>query len=293
VTTVGELLAEGRRALAGASFEPLPREAALLLGHLLGRSEAQILARPEAPVTVDEAGRFRALLARRLTGEPFAHLTGEREFYGRPFTVDRRGLVPRPETEHLVEAALDLHLPPSPRILDLGTGTGCLAITLVLELPGARAVATDVSLPALDLLRANLRRHRVAGRVAAVAADLDAGIRLDRFDLVVSNPPYVDPAVADQLSPEVRDFDPPTALFAADAGRAAIHRLLHAAHRLRPGVHLLIEIGHDQAEWLRATVAAAADDDDVRDVELVELRRDYGGILRTAVLRRAIPGPPP
>ena len=154
-STVQGLLVEARRRLAAAPFAPPAREAGLLLAHALGVSEAQVLARHDEDVPAAAADRFLALLERRLAGEPFAYLTGEREFYGRGFRVDRRVLIPRPETEHLVEAALALPLPPGPRILDLGTGSGCLAVTLAAELPAATVVATDLSLAALAVARAN------------------------------------------------------------------------------------------------------------------------------------------
>ena len=281
-TTIGDLLRQGRRALAAvAGFEPSPREANLLLGHVLGLGEASLLARTGEAVAADDEARFRRLLERRLAGEPVAYLFGEREFYGRRFAVDPRVLIPRPETEHLIEAALKLDLPaPPPLILDLGTGSGAIAVTLALEIPGARVVAADLSLPALAVLRSNVRRHGVGDRVAAVRADLGAALRLDRFDLVVSNPPYVDPREAAGLSPEVRDYEPHLALFAPGAGRAVLERLLDDARALRPGVHLLAEIGYDQSGWLRSAASSR------REVELVEIVRDYGGIPRTAVIRR-------
>ncbi len=282
--TVGDLLRQGRQALAeAAGFEPSLREANLLLRHVLGLGEASLLARRDEAVTADAAARFREFLARRLRGEPVAYLLGEREFYGRPFAVDPRVLIPRPETEHLVEAALALELPASPRILDLGTGSGVIAVTLALEIPGSRVVATDLSLAALQVLRSNVRRHAAEGRVAAVGGDLGAALRLDRFDLVVSNPPYVDPREAAELSPEVRDFEPHLALFAPGSGRRVLERLLDEARSLRPGVHLLLEIGYDQSEWLRAAVAGR------RHLEPIEIVRDYGDIPRTAVLRRRSP----
>ncbi len=279
--TVHELLRQARKGLAAAPFEASPREAGLLLGHVLGLGEAGVLARRDEPVSNAAARRFQRLLRRRLTGEPVAHLFGEREFYGRPFTVDRRVLVPRPETEHLVEAALALDLPPAPRILDIGTGSGCIALTLALEIPGARLIATDISLDALEVFRANRRRHRLESRAAAVCADLTAALDLAPFDLVVSNPPYIDRREEPSLSPEVTAFEPHAALFPPDGdGRSTLTRLLAAAPSLRPGTHLLLEIGYDQGEWL-AHQADATD-----GVELVEIVRDLAGLPRTAVLRR-------
>ncbi len=189
-------------------------------------------------------------------------------------------LIPRPETEHLIEAVLALELPEAPRVLDVGTGSGCIAVTLAAELPAARLVASDLSLGALRVAAANAARHGVAGRVRLLAADLTAALCLERFDLVVSNPPYVNPDEAGDLSPEVVDFEPYAALFAADAGRAVLARLLEAAPALRRGTPLVIEIGYDQSQWLRDVVAER------REFEIEDSVRDYGGVLRTAVLRR-------
>ncbi len=281
--TIGELLRDARRRLASAPFEPAGREAVLLLARVLDRGEAGVLAHPEKTVPEATAERFLALLARRLTGEPVAYLFGEREFYGRSFAVDRRVLIPRPETEHLIEAALALELPPRPRVADAGTGSGAIAVTLALEMPGARVVATDVSLPALQVARANVRRHGVRGRVALAATDLVSAVDLERIDLLVSNPPYIDPAVAPELSPEVTAFEPHLALFAPARGRAVIERLLDEASGLRAGAHMVLEIGHDQGDWLETAV------DEHEGWDLFEMIRDYGGILRTAVLRRQSP----
>lgn len=278
--SIGDLLQAARRRLARAPFTPSTREAALLLGHVLGLSEAAVLARYGETVDGVSRARFAALLERRLAGEPVAYLIGEREFYGRPFTVDRRVLIPRPETEHLIEAALALELPRAPRVLDVGAGSGSIAVTLALEIPGARVVASDTSLGALRVLAANAGRHGVRDRVSILAADLAAGLRLERFDLVVSNPPYVDPAEKERLSPEVVEYEPPAALFASDCGRSVIARLLAAASGLRPGTPLVIEIGYDQSEWLRSAVAGR------RELAVRDVVRDYAGIPRTAILER-------
>lgn len=277
---IGDLLRSARRRLARAPFEPSTREAALLLGHVLGLGEAAVLARDDEAVDEETRRRFAALLERRLAGEPVAYLLGEREFYGRPFTVDRRVLIPRPETEHLIEAVLALDLPEAPRILDVGAGSGSIAVTLALEIPGARVVASDTSLGALRVLAANVARHGVGDRVSPVAADLAGALRLESVDLLVSNPPYVDPAEKARLSPEVVDFEPGAALFAPQSGRAVIERLLAEASALRPGTPLVIEIGYDQAEWLRAAVSGR------RDLAVRDVIRDYAGLDRTAVLER-------
>jgi release factor glutamine methyltransferase len=277
--TIDELLARARPRLAAAPFGPSTREAALLLGHVLGLSEAQVLARGDEPVGELPRRRFLALLERRLGGEPVAYLVGEREFYGRSFAVDRRVLVPRPETEHLAEAALAARLPSSPRILDLGTGSGCLAVTLALELPAARLVASDVSPGALAVAAANVRRWQVERRVKLVAADLFAGLDLAVFDLVVSNPPYVDRRDAPTLSPEVVDFEPELALFAADRGEAVLARIFAGAAALRPGALVLVEIGRGQLPSLENRLRASP-------LQILDAWNDYSRIPRVLRLSR-------
>jgi release factor glutamine methyltransferase len=278
--TLDDLLREGREILAGAPIDIPRREAALLLARAADLDEARLRARTDRPASAELAERYRELLRRRSKGEPVAYLFGEREFFGRPFAVDSRVLVPRPETEHLVERALALELPPRPRILDLGTGSGCIAITLVLELPDARVVATDLSLDALQVARANARRHRLGPRLALLAADLAAPLALGAFDLVVSNPPYIDPGDAPGLSPEVRDHEPHLALFAPGHGTSVLERLLAAGRGMAPGVSLLLEIGHDQVRALHDAVT------DAPGLEWVEAFEDYAGIHRVVHLRR-------
>ncbi len=281
--TIAQLLAEARPRLAATSFEAPPREAALLLGWLLGLSEAQILAHGEREVPEETAERFRSLLERRLTGEPVAYLLGEREFYGRPFAVDPRVLIPRPETEHVVEEALAIPLPERPWILDVGTGSGILPVTLALEIPGARMVGTDISPGALAVASGNARRHGVSDRTLFVGADLAHGLDLARFDLVVSNPPYIDAGDAPSLSPEVVDFEPHLALFApgfGDGGDSLLARLFALlGSGLRPGIRAIVEIGFGQIEAARRHAEASG-------LHFAGSRRDYAGIPRVVVLER-------
>jgi release factor glutamine methyltransferase len=283
MATLRQLLAEARPLLAATPFAASRREAALLLGHVLGLTEAQVLAREESAVAPEAERRFRDLLARRLGGEPVAYLKGEREFWGREFHVDPRVLIPRPETEHLVEMALAEPLPPAPLILDVGTGSGILAVTLALEIPRAQLVATDLSPGALAVADGNARRHRVRSRVHLLGLDLTAGLDLSRFDLVVSNPPYVDRSEAAEMSPEVCNFEPHLALFPPGAGDAVLARLFAQCSGLRPGlrrgVPLAVEIGRGQLDPVRRHAAATG-------LEVAGVREDYAGIPRTVLLRR-------
>lgn len=290
MAAIRDLLSDAKALLAAAAHAPSPREAHLLLGHVLGLSEARLIARDREPVPAAAERRFRDLLARRLTGEPVAYLTGEREFYGRSFRVDRRVLVPRPETEHLVAAALDaadeLGLPEAARVLDVGVGSGAIAVTLALERPAWRVVGTDVSPGALALARANARRLG-AGSCAFIACDLASALRVEAFDLLVSNPPYVPVEEAPALSPEVRDFEPGGALFSPAEetpggpapGTRIASRLLGQAGSLPQRAAVILEIGHGQLDGVRALAGR-------HGWRLARAIPDYAGIPRTVVLRR-------
>lgn len=283
--TIAQLLAEARPRLAATAFRAPPREATLLLGQLLGLSEAQVLAHGEREVPAESAEQFQSLLERRLTGEPVPYLLGEKEFYGRPFHVDARVLIPRPDTEHVVEEALSAPLPERPWILDVGTGSGILAVTLALEIPGSRTVGADVSPGALAVARGNARRHGVADRALFTGADLAHGLDLARFDLVVSNPPYVDLEDAPVLSHEIVKFEPHVALFAPPGGYrgdsvlARLVALLGETGRLRSGVRAIVEIGFGQLEAVRRHAAASG-------LHFIGARQDYAGIPRVVVLER-------
>jgi release factor glutamine methyltransferase len=275
-SSIGELLGRARARLAAAPFAT-PREAHLLLGHVLGLAEASLLARDDEPVADTEAQQFAALLERRLAGEPVAYLVGGKEFFGRWFAVDRRVLVPRPETEHLVEAALLLagSLPSRPRILDLGTGSGCIAVTLALEVAGSRVAATDRSPAALAVARANARA--LGARVDFIAAGWAAPLRVESFDLLVSNPPYLDPA--GPVMPEVAQWEPAAALWAGTGGLDAYRTLLASLADARAGTPLLLEIGLDQTTPLADLAESAG-------WRLASVHRDLAGIERIVELRQ-------
>lgn len=270
----------GREHLAGAVEQPR-REAALLLGEVLRLSEAQLYARADDEVPEPAAVSYGQLVRRRADRIPVAYLLGRREFFGRSFAVDPRVLIPRPETEHLVEAALNC-IDDGARVLDVGTGSGCIAVTLALERPGGRIVATDLSAGALAVAAANCREHGVADRVRLVRADLLPALRPGAFDVVVCNPPYIDVGEWPSLMPEVRDHEPPEALLAGD-GLDFYRRLFAAGDFLRAGQRLLLEIGKGQLEAVRELAEGSG-----FDVEWVVA--DLAGISRVLTLRR-LPGP--
>ncbi len=279
MSRVRDLQIEGRVALSGRVAISPGREASRLLAHLLGLTEGALPGCDEREVEPETACRFRELLARRAAGEPAAYLTGAREFFGRPFEVDSRVLVPRPETEHLVEIALGLPLPAAARVLDIGSGSGAVAVTLAAERPAWCVIGSDLSLGALAVARRNGARLAPGARLGFVAADLAQPLELFSVDLVVSNPPYIDPNDAGGLAPDVRDHEPALALF-ADAGTALIEALIAAGSGLKSGAYLVLEVGAGQARngAERAREAGFYDH--------VAVLPDLAGIERNVVLRR-------
>lgn len=255
--TVREMVELGRAFLAKKGVEPAKREAELLVAHALGLDRLGLFLVLERPLEREEIVRGREFLTRRGKREPTAYVTGQREFYGRTFKVGPGVLVPRPETELLVDRAR-AHAAGRAGLacLDLGTGSGCLAITLALELAEACVTASDLSARALAYARENA--SELAASVEFLEGDGLAPVAGRRFDLVLSNPPYVDPAQRATLAPEVAGFEPPEALF-APAGAPdhwALELARAARERLAPGGLLLVELGHDQAPRLRAPLQA-------------------------------------
>jgi release factor glutamine methyltransferase len=234
-------------------------EAQLLLAHVLGCSRVQLYTGFDRPLAEPELARYRGLIKRRLDGESVAYLLGEQEFWGLPFFVDASVLVPRPDTETVIEVArgtrADLAAPC--RVLDLGTGSGVIAISLAKELPGAQVVATEVSAAAAEVARRNAERNGVADRVEIRIGDLFAPVAGERFDLIASNPPYIASAVIPTLSPEVRR-EPAIALDGGADGLVFYDRICAAAAaHLAPGGALVLEHGFDQADAVRARLEAA------------------------------------
>lgn len=252
--TVGETLAAAVARLAACGV-PEPRAAAeVLLAHALATARAGLVVAARDPLPDAAARRFAGLLARAAAREPVAYVIGEREFWSMSFAVDARVLVPRPETEFVVETALRV-APGARCVLDVGTGSGAIAAALRRELPAARVWASDRDAGALAVARANCAR--LAPGVGLVRADLLAAFRRGAFDLVVANPPYVASDEIAALEPEVRDHEPRVALDGGPDGMAVLRALVAAAPRvLADGGWLVVECGAGQAPALRAAFAA-------------------------------------
>ena len=250
--TVSEALRLATQQLAKAGVAEPAWDAELLLRHVLDWDRGALLTREAAVLTADQETRFLSLVAERATRRPLQHLTGVQAFYGRDFVVSPDVLIPRPETEVLVEAALERLPAGQPSVVvDIGTGTGCIALTIAAERPASEVHALDISREALDVARSNAQRLGLQARVRFYQGDLALPLRdmVRRVDLVASNPPYIDAADFDGLMPEVRDHEPRVALVPAPDLPRMYRRLVGGARRLlRPGGVLLLEMGQGQAE---------------------------------------------
>ena len=254
-------------------------DAQVLACHVLGVNRAWLAANPFRILTETEDARLDALVAQRALGAPVAYLVESREFYGRDFSVGPAVLIPRPETETLVEAALE-RIAPDARVLDLGTGSGAIAVTLACERPQARMTASDVSAEALALARANASAHGCAPRISFVQGSWYEAVRGQRFDLIVSNPPYV--AAADEhLSDGDLRFEPRQALTDGSAdGLASIRAIVAGAReQLQPGGWLLFEHGYDQGPAAAELLARAGFEDRIAVADLAGIPRVAGGKL--------------
>lgn len=261
-------------ALAAARAKLPASEARLLLGHVLGQPAAWLLAHDDE--ALDEAALlgFASLVARRAGGEPVAYLTGYRELFGREFAVSPAVLIPRPETELLVEVALaNIAAGDAPDILDLGTGSGCIAITLALECPQAQVSAVDMSETALAVARRNA--EYLGGRVRFLHSDWFAALAGERFDLIVANPPYIAASDPHLATGDLR-HEPPAALSSGSDGLEAIRHIIAAASaHLSAEGQLWLEHGYDQAEAVRGLLTAAGLVD-------IQQHRDLAGIVRVS-----------
>jgi release factor glutamine methyltransferase len=253
---------------------PSPRlDAEVLLASALGTDRVRLVIESERELETGELGLYRTLIERRRRGEPVAYILGRREFFGLDFAVDRRALVPRPDTETLVEVALERTRPRSlyGRALDLCTGSGCVAVAFAKARPTWRVTATDISTDAVTLAWENARRAGVASSLATIAGDLFTPVGSEHFELVVANPPYVPSDDIAGLDVDVRDFEPRQALDGGADGLELVRAVVAAAPRhLVPGGVLAVEVGFDQATRTRTLFEAAG-------FSAIESRRDYGG----------------
>ena len=275
--TVQAALAEATRTLQRAGVEDAGNDARRLLAASLALSSAQLLASPEARLGGEQADVFARYVARRAAREPVSRILGEREFYGRPFRVDARVLVPRPDTETLVETALKRTLNRSlyGRALDLCTGSGCVATSFALERRTWRVTGLDVSEAAARLARENAERLGAAFSTRWLVGDLYEPLAAgERFELITANPPYIPHADIATLDADVRDFEPHLALDGGADGLALLRRVIqHAPDYLAPAGILALEVGHDQASRVSELLEA-------RGFQAIESARDYGRIER-------------
>ena len=295
-TDVRAALKDGMAQLRAANVPSSTLAAELLLMHAFGHDRTWLYTHPEAEVDASAAREYFRLIARRAAGEPTQYLTGKQEFWGLEFEVTPAVLIPRPETEHVIEVALerlgprgikiDMRTgePSSPlRIADVGTGSGCLAVALAHELPHAEIVATDISAAALEVALRNATRHRVASRIRFLEGDLLKPVppSPESFDLIVSNPPYVAQNDAATLAREVREHEPHAALFGGPSGIEIYERLIEqAGELLRSGGVLVLELGYDSAQYVRAILVAQ------RHWVNVSVTKDLAGIPRVLAAER-------
>ena len=299
-TTAIDVRAALKEAIARLRAARVPSQtlaAELLLMHALGRDRTWLYTNPDQALDASAAETYFALIARRAAGEPTQYLTGKQEFWGLEFEVTPAVLIPRPETEHVIEVALErlgergiqINMKtgaPSPalRIADVGTGSGCLAVALAHELPHAKILATDISAAAIEVARRNAARHHLSGRIQFIPANLleNAPVSPLSFDLIVSNPPYIAREEAASLPAEVRDHEPHAALFGGRTGTETYAELIRqAGELLRPAGVLVLELGYNSADAVRKILQAE------RRWANISLTNDLAGIPRVIAAERA------
>ena len=282
MTTPYERIAQARSRLvrAGIPDQDAAFDAEVLARHALGWDRAALVSRGRETAPPGFTERFDALVSRRVLREPVAYIVGHREFWGLEFEVTPDVLIPRPETEIIVEEAVAFaRANACRRIVDAGTGSGCIAVAVARELSDVQVIATDVSVAALAIASKNAARHGVANRISFVRMDLLDGLDA-AADLILSNPPYLRERDAAVLQPEVAKFEPWPALFGGDDGLDVVRRLVQEAPKaLAPGGRLVIEFGVDQEHGVRSAAESAG-------WNVVTLRPDLRGIPRTIVLSR-------
>jgi len=278
--SIANAVVEGTQQLRDAAVPDARRDAGSLLAHVLGRDRTFLIAHADGALSDEEFRAFRFLIERRARGEPAQYITGHQEFFKLDFEVTRAVLIPRPETELIVETALELLRNDSkPRLADIGTGSGCIAISLLHEMNAARAVATDVSVAALAVAQRNAECHCVADRLELLESDCFSAMDASgSFSLIASNPPYVSDGELKDLQTEVH-YEPRAALAGGPDGLSVIRRLLEQAPPfLRPGGYFLFEIGFGQSEAVEQLI-------DRRVWKLLEIQRDLQQIPRVFVLQ--------
>jgi len=281
--TIQEALAAATAELAKGGVPHASLDAEALLRHITGWDRGAVLSRPEAPVAAEQEAAFWALVRARAQRRPLQHLVGTQAFWRHDFRVTPDVLIPRPETEVLVEAALERLRPlGDPTIVDVGTGSGCIALSLASELPRAVIHGVDVSDAALSVARDNAEGLGLSQRVTWHEGDLLSPVHAisGRIEMIVSNPPYVDPADAPSLAPEVRDHEPPLALFPPGGPYSIYRRLIpDAARALSPHGWLLLEVGQHMGERVSALCTGAG-------FEVQAVLPDLQSIPRVVVARR-------
>jgi release factor glutamine methyltransferase len=281
--TIFELVqgARDRFMTAGISANLATIDAEVLARQVLGWDRARFLTDRNEKASSVFLLQYEPLVARRERREPVSYILGTREFWGLPFEVGPDVLIPRHETEMIVEETLAITGKEArPLIVDVGTGSGCIGIVLAIEIPGARVIATDVSTHALDVARRNAIRHNVSDRITFVETSFLDGIE-DQIDIIVSNPPYVPSVSRRGLTPEVREYEPSVALFGGEDGLDGLRSVLEGAvARLAPGGCLVMEFGCGQDDCVTDLVSG------VDGLELVKIRHDLQDIPRTVICRR-------
>ncbi len=280
--TIQRVLAWTSRDLAGRGFETARLDSELLVAHALGCRRLDLYLRHEEPLADAELSRVRGLIERRRSYEPVAYILGEREFYGRMFLVDTRVLIPRPETEELVDALVECLPSDARRLLDVGVGSGAISVTLAAMRPELTIDAVELSPAAADVARANIARYGFSNRIHIHIGSLYDPVPGRTYDAVVSNPPYIPTALVAGLMPDVSVHEPRMALDGGPDGAMILRPLVHGARAaLTPGGWLAAEIGHDQGPLARSIALEAGLSD-------VEIRKDLARIDR--ILRARAPG---
>jgi release factor glutamine methyltransferase len=285
--TIADALKQASKILNGNSMPDARRDAALLLGFVLNRDRAFLIANDDSSLSDEETTWFFKAIEQRASGAPVQYITGRQEFFGLEFEVNEDVLIPRPETEILVEAAIEiLRKKQNPSFCDVGTGSGCIPISILANLENAKAAAIDISPNALAVARKNAEKHRVADKIEFYESDvferfknLESRVSNLKFDLIVSNPPYIPNRDLPDLPREVREFEPHAALFGGDVGTEIVARLLAEAPQfLSNDGFMLFEIGYAQSETIKEMI-------DEKVWRLIEILDDLAGIPRIVVLQ--------